>query len=724
MWIEPLIEGRFQTQEFLEHHPNLKISTQFGQSKVNPLTTRSIQDGKMTSSADKLKDYCKIRSKPRIEDITVALGASRDGYDKEEVQRTASTDDDSLLDESPFNQVNNYNKTNKKLIAGMIILPLIVLSIVFAVTKGSTSALSSLSSTNDIDAVAYSETVKPSGSSHKFSSHRMKSSEKLPNFIYILADDLGWNALGTNDSPVQDDINDFAATNLATLAGKGVYFSSYYSQETCTPARASLLTGRYPINIGIQYGSIEIGVPFGISTGETFLSEVLSANGYTTYGLGKWDLGHFTPYELPTARGFDYYSGYLNGEEYYWSKRDNNNDKFHDFLYMSEECYDKYDASDQHQYSTWFYRDKAIDILENHDFTSSSLFLYLSFQAVHDPFDDDRYYPNGIPVSYVGTTMYDKVKDSVDGHIRRQYTLSLYLLDEAIEKIVKALDKLGTDVADNTYIIFASDNGGCPSGGGRSGPLRGEKGTLFEGGTKVDSFIYSSGLISDDYQGTTYDDMFHVSDWFPTILGLADISFTAGDGYDLDGYDMSDAIFGGTSERELLLYNLYYNVENHNFTLDSTAPFAIRNSDYKLIHAYTGQTGVYGTDNILSDDDNLGGGTCCQTCGMTGTYTKYLFKISEDPYEKTNLYDSDDDGVLSIVSELLSYVEGYASNSTEDTYSIQSSKKAFIEFKDSGNYIVPWVRTSDLKDGKHPSSCSFSGVAGISPDDIDTDDKA
>ncbi len=677
----------------------------------------------MTTSAEKLKDYCKIRSKPRIEDITVVFGASKDGYDREEVQRTASTDEDSLLDESPFNQVNNYNKTNKKLIAGMIILPLIVISIVFAVTKGGSSVLSSFSSADDIDTVAYEETVKSSGS-RKFSSHRMKGSDKLPNFIYILADDLGWNAFDMNDSPVQDDINDFAATNLATLAGKGIYFSNYYSQESCTPARASLLTGRYPINIGIQYGSIAAAVPFGISTGETFLSEVLSANGYTTYGLGKWDLGHFTPYELPTARGFDYYLGYLNGEEYYWSKRDNNNNKFHDFLYMSEDCYDKYDASDAHQYSTWFYRDKAIDILENHDFTSSSLFLYLSFQAVHDPFDDDRYYPNGIPVSYVGMDVYNKVKDTVDGHIRRQYTLSLYLLDEAIQKIVNAVDALGTDVADNTYIIFASDNGGCPSGGGRSGPMRGEKGTLFEGGTKVDSFIYSSGLIPDEYQGTTYDDLFHVSDWFPTILGLADISFTAGDGYELDGYDMSDAIFGGTSERDIILYNLYYNVIKHSFNLDTTAPFAIRNSEYKLIHAYNGQMGVYGVDEILSGDDDLGGGTCCQTCGMTGSYEKFLYKISEDPYETTNLYDDDDDGVLSVVSELISYVEGYASNSTEDVYSIVVSKKAFIEFKESDNYIVPWVKLSDLTEGKHPGACSFSGVPGITPDDVDTDDKA
>ncbi len=678
----------------------------------------------MSTPTDKLKDYCKIRSKPRIEDITEVFSSSNDRYDRVELQRTASTDEDSLLEGSPFNQVNNYNKTNKKLIGGMIILPLIVISIVFAFTKGSSSISDYFSSADDIDVEAYKALIKSSSGSKKFYSHRMKDSDTLPNFIFILADDLGWNSFDANDAPVQDDLNDIVSTNLASLADKGIYFSNYYSQEACTPARASLMTGRYPISVGIQYGSISAAVPFGIETGETFISEVLSANGYTTYGLGKWDLGHFSPYELPTARGFDYYLGYMNGEEYYWSKRDNNNDKFHDFLYMNADCYDKYDADDTHQYSTWFYRDKAIDILQNHDFTASSLFLYLSFQAVHDPFDDDTYYPNGIPISYVGSDVYNEVKDNVDGHIRRQYALSLYLLDQSIAKIVKALDALGSDVADNTYIIFASDNGGCPSGGGRSGPMRGEKGTFFEGGTKVDSFIYSSGLIPDEYQGTVYHDLFHVSDWFPTILGLADISFTAGDGYALDGYDMSDAIFGGTSDRDTIFYGLYYHVISHHFNIDTTAPFAIRNSDYKLIHAYSGQTGVYGVDEVLDDDDYLGGGTCCQTCGMTGTYHKLLYKISEDPYELVNLYHDDDDGLADIVSELMSVVEGHADNSTLDVYSIETSAAAFVEFKQADNYIVPWVKTSDLTSGKHPSSCSFSGVPGITPDDLDTDDKA
>jgi hypothetical protein len=72
---------------------------------------------------------------------------------------------------------------------------------------------------------------------------------------------------------------------------------------------------------------------------------------------------------------------------------------------------------------------------------------------------------------------------------------------------------------------------------------------------------------------------------------------------------------------------------------------------------------------------------------------------------------------------LYSVVEGHADNSTLDVYSIESSKMAFIEFKQASNYIVPWVKTSDLKSGKHPSSCSFSGVPGITPDDLDADDK-
>ena len=114
---------------------------------------------------------------------------------------------------------------------------------------------------------------------------------------------------------------------------------------------------------------------------------------------------------------------------------------------------------------------------------------------------------------------------------------------------------------DNTYIIFASDNGGCPASGGKNTPLRGSKGTLFEGGVKVDAFIHSRALES-KMIGTVYGNLFHVSDWFPTILDMTkSAEFTPAGGYELDGVSHWDNLRGMvyTAPRQYVLYNYYYN---------------------------------------------------------------------------------------------------------------------------------------------------------------------
>jgi len=105
-------------------------------------------------------------------------------------------------------------------------------------------------------------------------------------------------------------------------------------------------------------------------------------------------------------------------------------------------------------------------------------------------------------------------------------------MDEAMGKVYDAVDKAGQ--LSNTYIIFTSDNGGCYNAGGRNGPLRGNKGTLYEGGTKVDAFVYSKKLSSKQ-AGSTYGGLMHVSDWFPTLVDMAGVSYDADDDYALDG---------------------------------------------------------------------------------------------------------------------------------------------------------------------------------------------
>ena len=155
--------------------------------------------------------------------------------------------------------------------------------------------------------------------------------------------------------------------------------------------------GRYPIHTGMQYEDVSENVAWGLNLTETLLPQVLRDNGYYTYALGKWHLGHYSPRYLPTARGFKEYLGFLTGQVYYWSKKATDYLNIHDFMYATEDCYSGYNGTDMHTYSTFLYRHKAIDIIERHDYNAHALFLYLAFQAVHDPFHDVYNAEDGIP---------------------------------------------------------------------------------------------------------------------------------------------------------------------------------------------------------------------------------------------------------------------------------------------------------------------------------------
>ncbi len=559
---------------------------------------------------------------------------------------------------------------------------------------------------------------------------RKPPSLSAPNFIFILADDLEFNALNmdinANDDGSETESGDLyvATSTLRNLAQNGVYMNNFYSQESCAPARSSLFTGRYPIHVGTQKQTFSEKKDVGVNLDETYLSEVLQDNGYTVYGLGKWHAGFYSPAYLPVSRGFDYYLGYMTADETYWSKAITTFGKtYHDLLYMNSDCYHGYDGSDIYDYSSYFYREKAVDIITNHDYDASPMFLYIAFQAVHTPYYDDLqdFDIAGIPSSYVGEDNYEVITTGIEGTFRKELALNLYLMDEAVGQIVDALATTGQ--SDNTYIIFAADNGGCGECGGRNGPLVGQKGGLFDGGIKVDSFIYSSGLIADEFVGTTYGNLMHISDWFPTILSLADIEYTAPSGYELDSYDHSDSIFGDSdAPRSLLLHNIYYNFTDGDDYNDfsSNIQFAIRNKKYKLVHAYDNGYKVYDYDDELSDDD-IAQSASEVSCGfdLKGTYTKYLFDIENDPYETTNLYD--DDEYSDIISYLTSKAKAYGRESAYcDTYGDEaledddngSNAEVKKAWNNAGYYLVPWI---DTDNSEYASYCFFTGVPGISP---------
>lgn len=406
------------------------------------------------------------------------------------------------------------------------------------------------------------------------------STSQKPNIIFIVADDLGWNSLGKS---YNDEAIDAITTNLTVIANTGIYMTNYYSQEVCTPARASLLTGRYPLSIGMQYDLIEPADEWGMDLSETTIAEVLQDAGYSTYMLGKWHLGHYAPDYLPTARGFDRYIGYLAGQGYYWSKMNTEQKKYKDFMSADSTCYSGYNGHDLHEYSTYFYTNHAIDIIDNHADSDTPFFMYLAYQAVHDPYYDvNGQYSLGVPDEYIPDDILATIHKSTPSSLHKEYLKSLYLLDKGVGQLYQHL--IDTNKVDNTYVVFTSDNGGCYASGGFNGPLRGTKGSLFEGGIKVDAFIASPLLTQ---SGFLYDNLFHASDWFPTLLSLAGVSYDAPSDLSLDGIDHSDA-FRDTSivPRTSVLHNMYSAVDNYFFDMWTNGSFAIRNTQYKLMHTF------------------------------------------------------------------------------------------------------------------------------------------
>ena len=390
---------------------------------------------------------------------------------------------------------------------------------------------------------------------------------RKPNIIFIMADDLGFKDLGYCRGWIK-------TPNIDKLAAAGTRLDQFYVLPNCSPTRASLLTGRYPM----RYGVVAVVRPwaqYGLPLEERTLAEALKEAGYTTAICGKWHLGHLDHRYLPTARGFDHQYGHYNGSiDYFTHIRDGALDWNRDDKPLREEGY-----------STDLIAAESVRLIEQHDF-SRPLFLYVAFNAPHSPFQ--------APPSYLD--MYKGIEDPR----KRAYAAMVTSMDDAIEKVVSAINKRG--VGRNTLIFFCSDNGGMNIVSD-NGPLRGEKGLLYEGGVRVPAFAVWPGVLE---AGAVARGLIHMVDVYPTLLKLAGGSLESTKGGPLDGKDVWTTISKGqSSPRDEILINI--------------TPFngAIRCGDWKLVcngHLTANYTGP-----------------------IPAEHTFELFNLAEDPYEKTDL---------------------------------------------------------------------------------------
>lgn len=417
-----------------------------------------------------------------------------------------------------------------------------------------------------------------------------------PNIIIILADDLGRADVGFNGG------REIHTPNIDKLAAAGARLEQFYVQPVCSPTRAALMTGRYPMRHGLQVGVVRPWAQYGLPLEERTLPQALKEAGYATAIIGKWHLGHFQPEYLPTRRGFDFQYGHFNGAlDYFKHDRDGG----HDWHRNDKANYDE-------GYSTHLLAGEAAQFIKSGVRNSGQpFFLYVPFNAVHTP--------NQVPEKYKAP--YANLKEP-----RRTYAGMLAAMDEGIGQILAALDEKG--LRKNTLVIFSSDNGG--PGPGRvtdNGPYRAGKGTLYEGGVRVAACVAWEGKIK---AGSVVNAPLHIVDLYPTLLRLAGAKLQQK--LPLDGLDAWGALANGkASPHAEILLNA------------TPTTGAIRVGDWKL---------------VLNGKVTAGEGDGADETPAEKSVE--LFNLANDPYEKQNLAAQQSDKVADKVKELRARYETLA----------------------------------------------------------------
>ncbi|MDH4203635.1 MAG: sulfatase-like hydrolase/transferase [Phycisphaerae bacterium] len=378
-----------------------------------------------------------------------------------------------------------------------------------------------------------------------------------PNVIIIFTDDQG-----------SIDMNIYGSTDLVTpnmdqLAREGIRFTQFYATgPVCVPSRVGLMTGRMPQHGGL-YGSVPLG-------SQVFISQEMKKAGYATAHIGKWHLAHGKN-ALPNDKGFDDSFGHHDGcidnysHYFYW-----NGPNRHDLWRNGQEVF----------YNGEFFPDlmvkEASDFMEKNK--DKPFFLYFAMNAPHYP--------------YQGTPKWLQHYSDLK-YPRNLYAAFISTMDERIGQLLKKLEDLG--LRKNTIVIFQSDQGHSTEdrahgGGGSSGPYRGCKFTLYEGGLRVPAIISWPGHLP---QNQVRSQMATGSDWYPTILELCKLPAAK---HRIDGKSLLPILTD--AEAPSAHESLYWRQNND---------WAVRQGKWKLIVSDK-KTELYDIPNDLGEANNLATG--------------------------------------------------------------------------------------------------------------------
>ena len=320
----------------------------------------------------------------------------------------------------------------------------------------------------------------------------LSAASRRPNVIIIYTDDQG-----------SVDLNCYGSKDLTTphmdgLAKRGVRFTQFYAAApVCSPSRAGLLTGRYPVRAGMPGNAGSTKGRAGLAPSEVTIAEMMKAAGYATAHIGKWHLG-YTPETMPNGQGFDHSFGHMGGcidnysHFFYWQGPNR-----HDLWRNGKEIFE------DGKFFPELMAEEATKFIEENK--KKPFFIYFALNTPHYP--------------YQGYAKWLKHYEKLPSP-RNLYAAFLSTQDEAIGQLINTVDRLG--LRKDTIIIFQSDHGHSHEerahfGGGSSGPYRGAKFSMFEGGLRVPAIISWPGSLPED---VVRPQLAHSCDWLPTIAEL------------------------------------------------------------------------------------------------------------------------------------------------------------------------------------------------------------
>ena len=402
--------------------------------------------------------------------------------------------------------------------------------------------------------------------------------EAQPNVIIIYTDDQGTADVGCYGS------TDLQTPGIDRLGATGLRFTQFYAPApVCSPSRAGLLTGRYPLSAGVP-GNVSStkGEP-GMPPDRVTIAEMLRPAGYATAHIGKWHLG-YTPETMPNAQGFDYSFGHKGGCIDNYS---------HYFYWSGPNVHDLYRNGEEVRHDGEYFPDLMVS--EAGEFMAANrdkpFFIYFAMNAPHYPYQGE---PEWLSHYEANSAAYP----------RNLYAAFLSSADARIGALVDQVETLG--LAEDTIIIFQSDHGHSVEerahfGGGSAGPYRGAKFSMFEGGIRVPAIIRWPGRIE---AGAVRDQLGHGCDWLPTIAELCGVALPTSP---VDGKSLAGVIASPEAATP-------HDVVHWLTGTGEQAQWAVREGDWKLIGNPQ--------DPILPKGEGLP--------------PHFLVNLAEDPEERVN----------------------------------------------------------------------------------------